>query len=317
MKLYPFLFCAFISFSLFGQESIDGTIDFQTDPEKKYSIYVPSSYDENNPNAMMVGLHPLNTNRWDAESWRDTLIVFAETNDLILAVPDGGADGAVDDPIDTAFTSLLIDSMSVWYNINEQQKYLMGFSWGGKTVYSYGLRRVDEFAGFIPIGAAISGGAEIQALTPNAKDENWYIVHGSNDSPNTRYTPALNQLNDAEACVESILMSGVGHTIDFPNRNEILNEAFAYVRDNACVTSSIENLDNQKINSFPNPSSSTFTLSELSNNANVTCFDIHGSQVSTNRTGDQFEINTLFKGVLFIHIESESGTQIIKHLIVE
>ncbi len=62
-----------ISIALISQEKIDSGFPFQNDNFKKYSLYVPSSYDESTPQSLMLGLHPLNTNRWDAESWRDTL----------------------------------------------------------------------------------------------------------------------------------------------------------------------------------------------------------------------------------------------------
>ena len=298
------------------QQSIDGTINFQTDPAKKYSIYVPSSYDENQANALMVGLHPLNTNRWDAISWRDTLIVFAESNNLLLAVPDGGEDGAIDDPIDTAFTSLLIDSMSVWYNVNEEEKFLMGFSWGGKTVYSYGLRRTDEFAGFIPIGAAISGGAEIQALTPNATNENWYIVHGSNDSPNNRFTPAVEQLTEAGACLETNLLAGVGHNIDFPNRNEILSEAFNFVKENMCISSTLNTEDINNFSSIPNPSNSSFQIENLTANAEIKCIDLNGRSIDFIRNENQINVDQNFSGLLFIYVNDQGKSHSIKQVIL-
>lgn len=316
MKYIYFILFSLLTISLFGQESIDGTIDFQTDPAKKYSIYVPSNYDAEQANPLMVGLHPLNTNRWDAESWRDTLIVFAETNNLLLAVPDGGIDGAIDDPIDTAFTSLLIDSMSVWFNVDEDQKYLMGFSWGGKTVYSYGLRRTNEFAGFIPIGAAISGANEIQSLTPNAVNENWYIVHGSNDSPNTRYTPAVNQLTDAGACLETNLLQGVGHTIDFPNRNQILTDAFNFVKENACITKTEDVLNDIKISTSPNPSQSQFSLTGLEQEAVIECYDIKGQAIHFTRNQNEFQIDPNFSGLLILRIKIADTNYNIKHLIV-
>ena len=93
---------------------------------------------------MMLALHPLNTNRWDGEAWRDTLIDFAEANNLLVISPDGGSDGAIDDAIDTAFTTVMLDSMISWYNVDESNIYAMGFSWGGKTVYTYGLNHIDN-----------------------------------------------------------------------------------------------------------------------------------------------------------------------------
>ena len=118
---YLYLIFCFFTITAFAQERIDGTLAFQTDPAKKYSIYIPSSYDANTPNQLMLGLHPLNTSRWDAESWCDTLIQFAEMNDLLLICPDGGSDGAIDDPIDTAFTTVILDSMLQWYAVDESQ----------------------------------------------------------------------------------------------------------------------------------------------------------------------------------------------------
>lgn len=241
--LNSFCLIIFICFTnLYSQQLIEGEFEFQTDPAKKYAIYIPSSYDVNNEHELMVGLHPFNTSRWDAISWRDTLVQFAETNNLILLCPDGGPDGRIDDPIDTAFTTAIIDSMELWYNIDTDRKYLMGFSWGGKTTYTYGLRRTKEFAGFLPIGAAINE-SEFSEIIESSSNENFYLVHGSNDSPNLRYYPALEALQESGACVESVLMNGIGHTIDFPNRNEILTEAFQFISQNNCSLSNTQEIE--------------------------------------------------------------------------
>ncbi len=117
----------------FSQQRIDGNFAFQTNPGKKYSLYIPSSYNTTTPNKTMLGLHPLNTSRWNGVSWCDTLINFAESNQLILVCPDGGVDGKIDDPIDTAFTTAILDSVRIWYNIDNDKTYVMGFSWGAKA----------------------------------------------------------------------------------------------------------------------------------------------------------------------------------------
>ena len=126
----------FLLNSLQAQNRIDGSFAFQNDPAKKYSLYIPANYDPAVPHKMVLGLHPLNTNRWDAESWCDTLIAFSAANDILLVCPDGGADGAVDDPIDTAFTRVLLDSVAAWYNIDPKQRFIMGFSWCGQRLAS-------------------------------------------------------------------------------------------------------------------------------------------------------------------------------------
>lgn len=298
-------------FSGTAQEVIDGTYPFDTDPAKKYSLYIPSSYDASTPNDLMLGLHPLNTSRWDAESWRDTLIVFAETNNLILVCPDGGDDGKIDSPIDTAFTSNLLDSISHWYNINEEEKYIMGFSWGGKTTYSYGLRRTNNFRGFMPIGAAISA-SDVSDIMVNAQDQPFYLVHGSNDSPGTRYTPLLNSLNSNGACVESILMNGVGHTIDFPNRNAILSTAFQWLKEQNCGQSSTHEIFSQ-LEIFPNPTADFVEISGLQN-YKVTAFDFTGRKIQFNQIANKISFDSAAKGLIYLAIEKDN-TQTIRKII--
>lgn len=223
------------STTVFGQTRIDGDFPFQSDPAKKYSIYIPSGYVQGTPHRLMLGLHPFNTNRWDAESWCDTLIVFAETNDLILVCPDGGADGQVDDPIDTAFTSALLDSMQLWYTIDAAKTYVMGFSWGGKTTYTYGLSHHTKFGGFLPIGSAMSGTAEVSSVMQNVAGKPVYIVHGGSDTPASRLFPIRDSLISNGAILDYNLMTGVNHTIDFPNRNDILTVAYQWIDSVNCA----------------------------------------------------------------------------------
>lgn len=296
MRLLIFLFLA-TTILLNAQEAIDGAYEFQSDPAKKYSLYIPSSYDEATPNTLMLGLHPFNVNRWDAKAWRDTLINFAEMNDLLLVCPDGGIDGQVDSAIDTAFTSNLLDSVESWYNIDLDQKYIMGFSWGGKTTYTYGLRRTDEFKGFMPIGAAVSF-SEVSSIIENATNQAFYLVHGSNDSPSSRYTPLLNGLTSNGSCVESNFLLGVGHTIDFPNRNMILTEAYQWLKERNCGLDSTEENDvESKV--FPNPVEDILNLKDI-DAASISLYDMNGNTIDISATGKQINLAPLASGIYFL-----------------
>lgn len=303
------LFCS-ITFLGFSQEKIDRSISFQSDPAKGYSIYVPSSYDDSVPNKLMVGLHPLNTNRWDGESWRDTLTAFAETNGLLLLCPDGGADGRIDDPIDTAFTSFVIDSMLQWYNVNESKIFLMGFSWGGRTVYSYGLNNPREFAGYMPIGAAMSGISASDPYFMNANKKSFFVIHGTADSPFQRYFPFYTSLNDFGACAETEYMNGIGHTIDFPNRNQILTDAYNWLDAQNCATSSLENeIAPSEVALFPNPVSQGGTLvlqSDLKINQ-IEIFSLSGNLLFTGENIDRFKTSDFPKGKYFIKVNTDKG----------
>lgn len=235
MKILTFLILATLCFSAVAQQRIDSQFAFQTDPAKKYSVYIPSGYVAGTPHSMMLGLHPFNTNRWDAESWCDTLTAFAETNNLLLVCPDGGTDGQVDDAIDTAFTTTLLDSMMIWYSVDADKVYAMGFSWGGQTTYTYGLSHINRFGGFMPIGSVMSGTNPVSAYLAATSGTPFYLVHGSNDSPGTGFEPIRDALINNGAIVNTNLLAGVGHTIDFPNRNSILTTGFQWIDSVNCA----------------------------------------------------------------------------------
>lgn len=242
LKYISTLFVA-ISFSMISiaQTQINDSVSFQTDDSKDFSLVIPSSYLEAEPTAAFLALHPWNTDRWSGETWCEELADFAEANNVILICPDGGADGKIDDPIDTAFTSFILDSAFQWYNIDPAKLYAIGFSWGGKTTYTYGLNHIDKFAGLLPIGAAISAN-DVNGISQNIDGKPIYVVHGSLDSPNSRFYPLVDAMESNGACVETNLLQGVGHTIDFNNQVEILTAAYDYLKDNACTTTSVNSI---------------------------------------------------------------------------
>ena len=58
-------------------------------------------------------------------------------------------------------------------------------------------------------------------------------------------------------------MNGIGHTIDFPNRNQILTTAFIWVDSVNCanMTTSINSIvTNEKIVAYPNPTASVLKM---------------------------------------------------------
>lgn len=324
--LYLFTFLLLLS-SSYAQQRIDGNFSFQTDPSKKYSLYIPSTYNVNAPNKLMLGLHPLNTNRWNAKSWCDTLVQFAEQNKLILVCPDGGIDGRIDDAIDTAFTSALLDSVEVWYKIDTSKVYAMGFSWGGRTTYTYGLNHHRRIKGFIPIGAAINGAGSLSSIIQNAKGKPWYVLHGANDSPAIRYTPLINALQQNGAILNQKLMPGVGHTIDFPNRNNILTEAYKWVDSVNCAniknSTGLYQLPNRRqINVFPNPIKSSEQLvidfgESVGSNLEIEVLDVLGKKVPvefSKKTESSFLLETTLpqKGLYLIRVCLEGKCEVFR-----
>jgi predicted esterase len=316
----------------FAQNSIDGDFIWESDPEKGYSLYIPSDYVDGTAHRAMLALHPWNTSRWDAFSWRDTLIDFAEANSLILICPDGGPDGQIDDPIDTSFTTALLDSVESWYDIDTAKVYVMGFSWGGRTTYTYGLLRPQRLKGFIPIGAAIEGTSTVTPDLQNAANGRpVYIVHGSLDDPNTRFYPVRDALDAAGAILKDTLMSGVGHTIDFPNRNAILGRAFQWVDSVNCALiddqgTGLEHNHFQNLKVYPTllPAGSNIYLEATHFNdlIDVSVIRLDGTRMAQHLSWQlmdagriQVESGNLSAGMYLLTLSGFQGTQSVRVLI--
>jgi len=305
------------AYSIAAQTKIDTTFNFQTDPAKKLSIYIPSSYNSAKANGLMIGLHPFNTARWNAKAWRDTLMVFAEENNLILLCPDGGADGRVNDAIDLAFTDAMLDSIRGWYNTDTTRTFCMGFSWGGQTTYTYGLQRPAVFCGYMPIGSTLNV-REVAAFKDNIKDEAIYIIHGQSDALSTRFTPLKNAMISYGGIVNSHVHTS-GHTIDFPNRNQEMKIGFEWL-DSVCtykapLPNSLEIKDDKAgFLIYPNPVSpnSSLKLEGLDKEfTSISIIDMNGKLVYKSK------INTLSseimspnkKGNYLIELTGEAGIE--------
>lgn len=229
-------------FCLLAQTRIDSTMAIKGNTTAKYSLFIPSNYDPFGPRATILAMHPFNPEKWDAAAWCDELMIFAEENKVVLVCPDGGEDGRIDDPADTAFASILLDSVQQWYLIDPDRIFLMGFSWGGKATYTYGLAHSSRISGCIPIGAALSGTEDLKGLFQYAKNKPFFIIHGERDSPEIRFQPVRDSLVVAGAFVKSRLIRNSGHTIRFEHKDKLFGRAFRWVDSVASFAADSANL---------------------------------------------------------------------------
>jgi hypothetical protein len=103
------------------------------------------------------------------------------------------------------------------------------------------------------MGAAITDPSFVDNVIVKAKCKNYYIIHGDQDSPNVRYYPIKTDLENNKARVNTILMAGIGHTFDFPNRLSIMIRAFTYIDTASCNYTGILNHESTAPLFFPNP----------------------------------------------------------------
>ncbi|MBO6576821.1 MAG: T9SS type A sorting domain-containing protein [Rhodothermales bacterium] len=298
-----------------AQTRINGTMPFEGDPAKKYSVYVPSAYTEGTPNKLIIAFHPLHNFWGNSTQWCTTLTDFAESNNLLMLCPDGGANGRVDDPIDKAFSTALLDSMETWYTVDLDKEFVLGFSWGGRAAYTYGLANADRFAGIMTIGAFVQGLNQVsQALLDNASGMPFYIMHGDSDGVvnlATGFFPIRDALVQAGAVVNSLVLEGVTHTIDFANRNQILTDAFAWLDTTSSGTQiglEAEELPRpERYTVYPNPADSVVRVDLPAPAGPVTAelFDLLGRRVATHLIdGDalQLDVGFLTSGVYSLRL---------------
>ncbi len=236
-----------------AQTRVDSSFAFQIDPAKKFALYVPSGYQDGIENKAILALHPLHAVWGNSKTWCDILTAFAEENNLLMICPDGGADARIDDPIDVAFTTALLDSLRAWHTVDEDKTFILGFSWGARAAYTYGLANPDVFAGSITIGAFINGTAQVgPGLLANAANKPFYIMHGDSDALvnlQTGFFPIRDALQDAGAFVNSLILENVDHTINFPNRDQLLSDAFSWVDS---ISTAVAQLDVEDVPTLTN-----------------------------------------------------------------
>jgi hypothetical protein len=182
----------------------------------------------------------------------------------------------------------------------------MGFSVGGKVTYSYGLANTHRLSGFIPIGAAINGTSGVESVLENSTAMPFYLVHGELDNPSTRFFPMQASLIGYSAIVEDTLMPGIGHTIDFPDRNAILSRAYQWVDsvNSANIPSGIlKPISTQPIKIYPNPATSEINFALPEEEAfEVEIFDTNGKLLIRRKNCFRLPVSTLSSGTYVLQI---------------
>jgi hypothetical protein len=145
----------------------------------------------------------------------------------------------------------------------------------------------------------------------NATGIPFYIVHGSLDSPDSRFYPVRDSLIAKGAIVETNLLAGIGHTIDFPDRNAILNTAFDWIDSVNCESLSLaEEMLVKQFQIYPNPIRANETLMVNLNDSEEGDYDIEiltlaGKQVYKEQTH-------LFSGENEISLKIPKGIYIVR-----
>ena len=110
---------------------------------------------------------------------------------------------------------------------------------------------------------------------------------------------------ESKACVKDSVLNGVGHTIDFTNRNEILSHAYQYILANSCSTTDIQTESEIEVLNIQNPASQQIFIPESLSRFSMTLLNSFGQNICKLHTGEN-AISHLTSGVYFLRIENGS-----------
>jgi len=161
----------------------------------KYSFYAPADIDINKEHPLIIGLHGFGEKAKDYIGlWQSD----ADKNGFLVAVlqaypktyPDGNTVESYPWLEISDFTKAVLANIEKKYKIDDSEIFLTGYSAGASSSYIIALDSGINFRGVIPIDGYLPLEAGIIDKLNKAKDVNFYVVHGAND---TDVKAAVNQ----------------------------------------------------------------------------------------------------------------------------
>ena len=161
-----FLFILIIPLLISSQQTINGNI-LHDNINRSYILYVPASYNSNNPVPLVFCFHGYTSNS-NANFAYTNFKSIADTAGFIVVHPQGTLDNtgsahwnvggwtlgsSIDD---VGFTLALLDTISSNYNINADRVYSTGMSNGGYMSFLLACQLSDRFAAVASVTGAMT-----------------------------------------------------------------------------------------------------------------------------------------------------------------
>jgi len=197
-------------------------------PNARYTLFVPESYDPLVPTPLLVGLHGGGAGGADGKlvvgSGKEAMPFYKErcqARGWICVCPNalvaGWSNRANSDLIDA-----VLEELYALYNIDENRIYLTGHSMGGGGAWAQGARLMGTWAAVSPTASF-----GVQGLADYEKTRTGLYVYHSDDDPRTRIEgvrPHMLNLLGKDLDFVYTELPGRGH--DLPQ--EVLDDLFAF-----------------------------------------------------------------------------------------
>lgn len=272
-------------------------------------FYIPTGFDFNQPATVIVGQHGLGTPD-NSMQIRTFLTPVGDSMNAIVMCPDPYLQ---DQPRSRAALNEAIDSALTWYNINQSEMYIVGYSAGSDVAAQYVFETPEH-----PMKGLIWHSPGFFA-TPDMNNQATFppvcLCWGSSDFVSILQNGTLdNTFSGSNVPYHHITMSGVGHTMDYPEFPAVMLECIDFIDANSSTGITENQL--QGIEIYPNPigESQDLILKGLSGDALITLTDISGKCVKTftfNNINNQLIIsnisNDISKGIYTLSVLTEGG----------
>tara|TARA_B100000963_G_scaffold245456_1_gene214902 strand:+ start:3089 stop:4114 length:1026 start_codon:yes stop_codon:yes gene_type:complete len=155
---YIFLF----SLNIISQEAVQGTL-LHDDLEREYILYIPNSYDGQEPFPLVLNLHGYTSNGGEQMIYSN-LFEVADTANFLIVHPTGTLNtineefwnsGEIFEVDDIGFLSELIDYLVLNYNIDTNRVYSTGFSNGGFMSYTLACELSEKIAAIASVNGSM------------------------------------------------------------------------------------------------------------------------------------------------------------------
>jgi len=144
------------------------TIKVASAPDQKYSIYIPSSYNQASSTSLLMFLDPGGRATFPLRQYAE----LAEQYNLIFACSYGSKNGPVEPALRSCYA--MLEDIGKNYNINDF--FAAGFS-GGARIATFMAISDKKFSGVIACGAAFPQGQQI----PSGRNLAYALIAGNRD----------------------------------------------------------------------------------------------------------------------------------------
>lgn len=277
---------------------------------RRFSFYVPASYDSTKSYPLIIGLHACGSN---SNAFRSALRRTADSLDAIIACPDANGD-AINNEYggqEIKLIEYLYDSVSTWYSINPLQVYLSGFSCNGREALFIALEGQTDipFAGVLPYAGAFNNGSFSGMSFENTRITPACFCMGDQDFFYTSlpfYQSVLDSMSNRNAIYKDILMPGVGHTTNHANFTRDILDCFRFLQTNTTI--GLNEISKNNLFQFEVQANNLLILkTDYSKSVDCNVFDGSGRFILSKKFNQQTQFRLPQKGIYLIQLIDEEG----------